>query len=226
MSTDNPNTPTYQQYESWATSKDPDAIRADIEQTRANLSRDVNALGEAVTPSNVARRQADKVKDAAVGVKDRIMGSAHDAGGSASGAAHGLSDQASGMASSVGDRADDAKHAARRKTQGNPMAAGLVALGAGWLLGSLMPASQKEQELARTAKEKAQPALDEAQSVAKEAAEHLKEPAQQAANTVKESAQHAVENVKAQGRSAAEDVRASAQDSAQMVREQPTHADR
>lgn len=223
MSTDNPNTPTYQQYESHATSNDPDAIRADIEQTRANLSRDVNALGEAVTPSNVARRQADKVKDAAVGVKDRIMGSAHDTGGSASAMAHGLGDQASGMAGSMGDKAGDAKHAARRKTQGNPMAAGLVALGAGWLLGSLMPASQKEQELARTAKDKAQPALDEAQSVAKEAAEHLKEPAQQAATTVKESAQSAVENVKAQGQSAADDVRASAQDSAHTVREQTTH---
>jgi gas vesicle protein len=224
VSTDNPNTPTYQQYEPHATtSTDPDAIRADIEQTRANLSRDVNALGEAVTPGHVARRQADKVKDAAVGVKDRIMGSAHDAGDSASHLVHGVGDRASGMAHGVSDTATDAKYTARRKTQGNPMAAGLIALGAGWLLGSLMPASQKERELAQTAKDKAQPVLDEAQSVAKDAAAHLKEPAQEAATAVKDSAQGAVENVKAEGQSTAADVRSSAQDSAQTVREQTTH---
>ena len=32
---------------------DPDVIRADIERTRGDLSRDVNALGEAVSPGNV-----------------------------------------------------------------------------------------------------------------------------------------------------------------------------
>jgi hypothetical protein len=209
VSTDNPNTPTYG---SSTTSSDPDAIRADIEQTRANLSRDVNALGEAVTPGNLARRQADKVKDKAVGVKDRVMGSASDTGDSASGLAH-----------TVGDKAGDTKVAARRKTQGNPMAAGLVALGAGWLLGSLMPASQKEKELAHAAKEKAQPALDEAQFVARDAAEHLREPAQQAATSVKETAQDAVAHVKGEGRLAAHDVRASAADSAETVKEQGIH---
>lgn len=224
MSTDNPNTPTYQEYEPGAaTANDPDAIRADIEHTRANLSRDVNALGEAVAPSNVARRQVDKVKDAAVGVKDRVMGSAHDAGDSASGLAHGVGDRAAGMVHGVGDTATDAKYTARRKTQGNPMAAGLIALGAGWLVGSLMPASQKERELAQTAKDKAQPVLEEAQSVAKESAEHLKEPAQEAAAAVKESAQGAVANVKSEGQHVAQDVRSSAEDSAQTVREQGGH---
>ena len=35
---------------------DPDVIRADIERTRGDLSRDVNALGEAVSPRQ--RREA------------------------------------------------------------------------------------------------------------------------------------------------------------------------
>jgi hypothetical protein len=39
------------------TSSDPDVIREEIEETRRNLSRDVNALGESVTPSHVARRE-------------------------------------------------------------------------------------------------------------------------------------------------------------------------
>lgn len=221
MSTDNPNTPMYQS--NTTTSSDPDAIRADIEQTRANLSRDVNALGEAVAPSTMARRQVDKVKDKAVGVKDRVMGSASDAGDSASHLAHGVSDSASGMVHAVGDKAGDAKVAARRKTQGNPMAAGLVALGAGWLLGSLMPATQKEKELAQTAKDKAEPALQEAQAVAKETADHLKEPAQRAATSVKETAQDAVSHVKSEAQVAAQDVRASAADSTETVKEQGIH---
>lgn len=221
MSTDNPNTPMYQS--NTTTSSDPDAIRADIEQTRANLSRDVNALGEAVAPSTMARRQVDKVKDKAVGVKDRVMGSASDAGDSASHLAHDVGDSASGMVHAVGDKAGDAKVAARRKTQGNPMAAGLVALGAGWLLGSLMPATQKEKELAQTAKDKAEPALQEAQAVAKETADHLKEPAQRAATSVKETAQDAVSHVKSEAQVAAQDVRASAADSTDTVKEQGIH---
>lgn len=221
MSTDNPNTPMYQS--NTTTSSDPDAIRADIEQTRANLSRDVNALGEAVAPSTMARRQVDKVKDKAVGVKDRVMGSASDAGDSASHLAHDVGDSASGMVHAVGDKAGDAKVAARRKTQGNPMAAGLVALGAGWLLGSLMPATQKEKELAQTAKDKAEPALQEAQAVAKETADHLKEPAQRAATSVKETAQDAVSHVKSEAQVAAQDVRASAADSTETVKEQGIH---
>lgn len=221
MSTDNPNTPMYQS--NTTTSSDPDAIRADIEQTRANLSRDVNALGEAVAPSTMARRQVDKVKDKAVGVKDRVMGSASDAGDSASHLAHDVGDSASGMVHAVGDKAGNAKVAARRKTQGNPMAAGLVALGAGWLLGSLMPATQKEKELAQTAKDKAEPALQEAQAVAKETADHLKEPAQRAATSVKETAQDAVSHVKSEAQVAAQDVRASAADSTETVKEQGIH---
>ena len=57
---------------------DPDVIRADIERTRGDLSRDVNALGEAVSPGNVAKRQAGKVGEsisgAATSVKERVLG--------------------------------------------------------------------------------------------------------------------------------------------------------
>ena len=97
-------------------------------------------------------------------------------------------------------RADTVKAApdmARRQTRGNPLAAGAVALAAGWLVGSLLPASAKERELATTAKEQAQPLVDEAKSVAQETAQHLKEPAQQAAQSVKETARRAADHVRA-----------------------------
>ena len=206
------------------TSNDPDMIRAVIERTRGELSRDVNALGEAVSPGNVAKRQAGKlgerVSGAATSVKDTVMGKADDMTSSTGGAASGLTDRASGMASGVGDHASDATHAARRKAQGNPLAAGVIALGAGWLLGSLMPASQKERAAAATVKEKAQPVVQEAQSVAKEAAGNLKEPAQQSMESLKGTAQDAVETVRSEGQSAAHDVKGSAQDAKDTVQEQ------
>ena len=190
-----------------STSEDPDVIRADIERTRSELSRDVNALGESVTPGHMARKGADKVKDRAAGLKDQIMGSASDAG-------HATSDSASSMASSVGDTAHGAASTVKRQARGNPLAAGLVALGAGWLLGSLLPASSKETEMAEAVKDRAAPVLDEAQStvkqMAQEGAEHLKEPAQEAVQTVKVHAQDSVQTVKQEGQSAAQDVGESA----------------
>ncbi|MFC7598299.1 DUF3618 domain-containing protein [Terrabacter sp. GCM10028922] len=198
----------------YPTTNDPDAIRADIERTREELSRDVNALGESVSPGHIAQRQADKVKGRAAALRERVMGTASDAG-----------DRASGMAHGVGGAASQAGSAVERKTQGNPLAAGVIALGAGWLVGSLLPASQKERELSQAIKDKAEPVIQEAQSVAKDAAsesaEHLKQPAQEAAEAVKEKAKSAADDVKQEGQQAASDVRESASESAGTVRNQP-----
>ena len=48
-------------------STDPDEIREDIERTRTELSRDVDALADKVSPTQVAQRQADKVRSAVFG---------------------------------------------------------------------------------------------------------------------------------------------------------------
>ena len=60
-------------------SDDPEVLRRQIEQTRSDLSRDVDALGEAASPGNVARRQAEKVSETVTGagrsLKEKVMGS-------------------------------------------------------------------------------------------------------------------------------------------------------
>ena len=207
------------------TSNNPEELRTEIEQTRANLSQNVNALGEAVTPGAIARRQVDKVKGAGVGVKDKIMGSADDARSSVSGSASGLGDSAGNMAGAAGSVAGNAQQSARRKTQGNPLAAGLIALGAGWLVGSLLPASEKERQAAATVKEKAQPVVSEAQSLAKDAAQNLQQPAQDAVDSVKATAQDAAETVKSEGQTAGQDVKASVQDSKDTVQQHQQRPD-
>lgn len=202
-------------------SNDPDEIRMEIERTRGNLSRDVNQLGDAVSPGSIANRQKTKMRRQVSGWKDRVMGSADDLHDQTSGTAQDLRAKGSDAMDQVSTTTHDVAHSARRKTQGNPLAAGLIALGAGALLGSLLPASDKEREAAQSLKEKAQPVLqdaaEEAKQVGQEMADHLKGPAQDSVQEVKAQAQDSVQEVKGQAQSSAQDVKASAQDAKQRT---------
>ena len=60
-------------------SDNPEQIRAEIERTRNELSIDVDAVADKVTPAKVAQRQTDKVRGALSDVKDSVLGSASDA---------------------------------------------------------------------------------------------------------------------------------------------------
>lgn len=95
---------------------DPEQLRQEIQQTRSNLSQNVNALGEAVTPGNIARRQVDKVTGTAAGLKDKVMGTAEDFRDEHTGNGPGVGDRVS----HVGDRAGELPQQAKRKAQGNP----------------------------------------------------------------------------------------------------------
>lgn len=214
--------------------EDPDAIRAEIERTRGDLSRNVNALGEAVQPSSIAKRQAGKVGQAAGNFKDRVMGAANDArdnvfGGSdddyyGQDSRRSFGELSGDVRSDVETRASDLKRTAQNRANGNPLAAGLIALGAGWLLGSLIPASDRERQAAEEARDRAQPLLEnvqaEAKQVAQEARGNLQPAAQEAADSVKTRAQEGAENVKAEGQTAADDVKTSARGARDNVQAQ------
>jgi cell division septum initiation protein DivIVA len=184
-------------------STDPDQIREDIERTRAELSSDVDALTDKVSPTQAAQRQAERLRATATGVKERVMG----------GASNGA-DGIGSAASAVGELPD----VARSRTRGNPLAAGLIAFGAGWLVSSLLPSTRPEQQLARSAKEQAAPLVQEAKQTAQGLAQDLDQPARDAAAAVKERATEAGSTLKDEGRSAAQDLRADASDAAQNVR--------
>lgn len=158
----------------------PEAIRADIERRRRELSQDTDALVDKVTPSKIAHRQTDKIKGAFGSVRERIMGAADDAG------------------SSLHDTGSSVSSAARRvgaKAEGNPLAVGLMAFAGGLLVASLIPASAQEKQIAGDVKEQAQPLVDEAKSVAQQVGSDLKEPVQDAAAAVKDTAAEAVSTV-------------------------------
>jgi hypothetical protein len=96
----------------------------------------------------------------------------------------------------------------RRQAAGNPLAVGLIAVGVGWLVGSLLPASSAEERAAAKIKEAAGPAVTGA---AKDAAASLQDSAQQAAESVKATAADAAATVKDESASSARDVRDQAQ---------------
>ena len=203
-------------------SQNPDEIRAEIDRTRNDLSRNVDALGEAVQPGNVARRQVDKVTGKAADLKDKVMGTVPSAPSFGSSDGPGVTDRVSDAASNLGDQAQQAGVAAKQKAEGNPLAVGLIALGAGWLAGSLLPASNRERAAVREGLDRAQPMMEDAKSAvqekAQEVAGNLQEPAQQAFAHVKETAQGAVENVRSEGMDQAQQVKESAQESAETVK--------
>ena len=198
-------------------SENPDAIRADIEATRERLGTNVDAVADKVTPSHIVHRQTDKVKDAVFGVKEKIMGAADDATARMHTGMHARTDSAGNALTEAGAAIGDAPHQVKAKTQGNPLAAGLVAFGAGMLLSSLIPASEKEREAAEALKTAAEPVTTELTEAAKDMAQGMKEPAQEAMENVKATAADAAEHVKAEGQGAAADVKDRATDAKDHV---------
>ena len=215
-------------------SSNPDEIRAEIERTRHQLGQDVDALAEKVSPTKAVSRQTDRVRDGFISVKENIMGTPeHHRGPSGTDKAKHAAQDAAGQArdymDQAGDRvsewADDAQHAVqqapaqlRGRTAGNPLAAGLIALGAGWLI----PSSDAEQQAARRAKDEAAPFLDKAKQQATQVAQEIREQvepeAREAAASLKDSAAESAEHLKAEGQDKAQELKSESQDAAQQVK--------
>ena len=194
-------------------SNDPDQIRAEIAQTRGDLSTNINTLADEMKPSTMVHRQTDKMRGKAGRLKDRVMGTASDKASS-------VQSSTQSAVSSAEQAVEQAPQMVREQTQGNPLAAGLVAFGLGMVVASLMPPSEKEREAAAMVKEKAEPLTQEATDTAKEMAENLKEPAREAAQSVKDTAAEGAQQVRQEGQNAAVDVRDDAQQAAHTVKAQ------
>jgi hypothetical protein len=169
----------------------PDQLKADIERTRGELTADVDALADKVSPTSIARRRTEGVMQAASGVKERVMGKADDLTSTARSGMNSAGSSASSAAGTVGQ----APTMVKQQAQGNPVAAGLIAFGAGMLAATLFPSTQKENQLGTTVKEQgselAQPVIAAAKEAADQVRSDVQPAAQQAVEQVKESAKGA-----------------------------------
>lgn len=188
----------------------PEQIQERIEATRESLSADVNRLSDKVSPSAVVGRRVDRIKGSASSLREKVMGAMPDSGQVQS-AGSSMQSAAGGAAEAV----SNAPSAVRRQAQGSPLAAGLIAFGAGMLVAALVPPSQAEQDLASRAEEaarqKAQDLREPVQQKAQEVAGELKQSAQESAEQVKQVATEAASDTADHARSRADDVRQSLQ---------------
>jgi ElaB/YqjD/DUF883 family membrane-anchored ribosome-binding protein len=177
---------------------------ADIEQTRSNLSRDIDELSDKVSPQRVIERRKEAARSRMGSLRDKVMGTASEA-------KHSVASTGGDVGGSVTGSAENAVSTIGSKAQGNPLAAGAIAFGAGMLLSALLPASDKETQLAQrameTAKEQGQPVLEDARSVGKEMGQNLKESATDSAAELRTTAQESAQNLKQEGQSSAQTVK-------------------
>jgi hypothetical protein len=156
-------------------------LSSDIAGTRQELGRDLDALGDRVSPSQMMHRRKEATRSRMRSMRDKVMGSAHDTRQGMSSAGSRVGDSATSAADSVSSTAQGAVQTVERQTEGSPLAAGLIAFGVGWLVSSLLPASEKEAQAARRmveqAKEHGQPVMEEAKSVGQDVGQNLKESA-------------------------------------------------
>jgi ElaB/YqjD/DUF883 family membrane-anchored ribosome-binding protein len=109
----------------------------------------------------------------------------------------------------------------RRRAQGNPLAAGLIAFGAGWLATSLIKSSRYERQLLEQAQdrlgERLEPMAEQAKQVTTNVADNLRAPAQQAFDSVTSTASEAASTVADHARAAATQLRDRTDEAAHNV---------
>src|SRR3569623_590265 len=102
------------------TSSDPDATRRQIEETRRELSYDVDALNEKVNPARVMDRRVTAAKGRMTNLKERVMGSAQDTTYQAQGMASIAAGSVQGAASSAAESVQSAASTAVGAVQQAP----------------------------------------------------------------------------------------------------------
>ena len=177
--------------------QDPDAIRQDIEQTRAEMSETVEAVGY---KADVPSRAKDAVSEKVENVKAKVSDTASRA-----------KEAVAGTTSRVGDATPstgEVKQAGRRvagMARENPLGLAIGAAALGFLAGLAVPSTRVEDErlgpVADQVKDKAretgQEVLDRGRQVAQEVAgtaadtarERTREQGQELADSARQSAQ-------------------------------------
>lgn len=202
---------------------EPEQLERDIARTRDRLGQDVDLLAEKVSPTAAAKRGIGRIRDAATSVRENVMGTVTDKAGSAGDTlGHSASEAKDSVAhakDSVAGAAQSAKVTVRRQTQGNPLAAGVIAFGVGWLVSSLIPATKAEEQLGGQIRGQAGTVKEGLSSAASQLADDLREPAKQAVEQVKETASSSASTVKDEASGEATGLAGEAKDRGQNVAE-------
>jgi len=189
--------------------EEPDRLRQDIENTRASLTRDVDLLAEKTSPTRVAQRRWSAVKEKVMGTSEHAR---HAAGDTASSAVGTVQEKAAHLSDAAGEKAHDAADAVRsapravaNQTQGNPLAAGIIAFGVGMLAATLIPVTDAERRAGQQLKDNSGDLTEKVKDIAADVKDDLSGTVQQAVGQVKETAKDAAQTTKDQAQSSAQD---------------------
>ena len=190
--------------------QDPDAIRQDIEQTRAEMSDTVEAVGyKADVPSRAKEAVSDKVENMKSAVSDTAT--------RAKEAVTGATSRAGDATPSRGEVKQTARRAAGLARE-NPLGLAIGAAALGFLAGLVVPSTRVEDEklgpvadqVKDRVKETGQEALDHGRQVAQDVAST-------AADTARQSAQEHGQELADSARQSAQEVRPEASSSPQAA---------
>lgn len=195
--------------------KNASDVRNDIDTTRREMAYTIDELADRASPRRVVDRRRQRVVERWHSMRTAVMGEpdgggARDMAGSAQGAVQGAAHSTGEQMGQVADQARQAPDLAKRKAQGNPIAAGLIAFGGGLLAASLFPATEPEQRAARKLKDQAEPLQDELRQAGQQVADELTSSAKESAEQVKQTSSDATQTVKDHARSSAQDVQGEA----------------
>ncbi len=194
-----------------------------LRRKTAEVRQRLEDMGAAVTGSTQA--MTGSVKDAKATLADKSSMTTERTGdlmgrtkSKIRGQAQELSERAEEVTSGTGSQAKAAPAALRQRTESNPMAAGLVALGAGFLVAALLPPSDRERQAAARVQTRLEPVKKQVTQVGKDIAGELQQSAQGSVEQLKERATEAVEQVKQDAQSSTEVVKDEAQDATTQVK--------
>ena len=182
--------------------EEPDAIRAEIEETRERMGDTVDALAY---KADVKTRAKESVSDKVDTLKSKVTGAGDSVRESVVGARDSVAEAT--------PSGDEVKHRARRAkglAEENPLGLAVGGLAVGFLAGLLVPATRVEDE-------KIGPVADQVKERAAETGQQAMERGKQVAQDVAEQAK---ETAKESGQQHAQEVAAEAKENAQQTRQE------
>ena len=213
-------------------------VRADIARSRDELGQTIGALEQRlaqtkeevvdrVSPKRVwhrktegVRRRIGAVAGSVTGMTERMETQVATGKGKVKGQVQELNEQTSAGVSRAKDEARQTKVSLRQRAEENPMAAGLVAVGAGVLVASVLPPTPAERRAALRLRDELEPVKEQASEAGRQLADEVSSSAQDRMEQVKARATAAVEQVKDETTASTEEVKSQTKAASRQVKGQ------
>jgi len=174
------------------------------------MGETLEAIGDRLSPDRVMERRKAAVKLRIQRVRESVMGSPdydEPASQRVRERASDLASSAGGAARSAADRVQHAPDTLADQTRGNPVAAGLMAFGAGLLVATAFPRTRAEERVVESAGTGLETAKQELREGGRELAAGAKEHAREAADQLSDTTTQATHEVAQHAKTSAEKVK-------------------